>query len=95
MVEAISAGATIGFIALILFDEFELKLCRLCTCFWLSVLYCVVSGNWVAIGVVNIAAHVSYLTLNKVAYHDPYNNVSNGSSETTSQDVRGGQDHAA
>lgn len=92
MVEAISVGATIGFVSLVLFDEFELKLCRLCTCFWISILYCVVSGNWVSIGLVNIVAHVSYLTLNKVAHHDPNNLIPSGSPEPTEEDAQRRED---
>lgn len=88
MVDAISAGATIGFVALVLFDEFELKICRLCTCFWISVVYCLFSGNWIGLGLVNLFAHLSYLTLHKVAYYDPNILFSSGSQEPIEENAQ-------
>jgi hypothetical protein len=92
MNESICAGATIGFIALVVIVEFEFnKICRLCLCFWLSVVYSIISGNWWALGLVNLAAHLSFLTLKAVAYNERFD-FQGGSSQPAKERVQGGED---
>lgn len=69
MAELFLAGITIGYIALVLIKELEIFPCRLCTVWWLSVTYAVVYQDLIGIGLVNLVAHVSYLTFEKVAYN--------------------------
>lgn len=78
MTEIICVGATIGFVALVLLDELDLKLCRLCLCFWLSVFYCVFWGDWIWLGAENIVAHLSYLLLHKAANYVPNSSIPGG-----------------
>jgi len=87
LVECVCAGASIGFVALVLLNELEFCICRLCTCFWLSVAYCFFSSNWLGLGVVNLAAHVTFLALLKVAYDDSNLNLSSGSETPTEESL--------
>lgn len=68
MIESVLIGTSIGYALLVLFQEFESRACRLCVAFWLSVLAAAVTGNWLGIGVINLAAHVSYVIFSKVCY---------------------------
>jgi hypothetical protein len=90
MVEGFLSGVTIGFIVLIGIVELGLtKVCRLCWVFWLSVVYCIITNNWWAIGLVNLVAHLSFLTFKKVAYVEEFTVPSSGSSKAGKR-IQGG-----
>lgn len=66
MSDALLIGITIGYFVFVLSEELHLPICRLCVVWWASLITILILWDPWTIGLVNVAAHASYVALVKL-----------------------------